>query len=391
MFSKFISGLILLVLGLGAAFAGESPAATPASATPVAILPLQFAGWHISGSTKTSKDPAVADSVNAALLKEYGLTDFESGTYARDDGRKVALKAIRFADASGAYGAFTFYKMPQMLKESIPDQGSSLNERVLFYRGNILVDAVFEKLSAMSAAELRDLSEALPLPAGNTRNLPSLPEYLPKSDSVTNTKYVVGPVGFEKISAPLSAQLVDFSSSAEVALGTYQTADGLATLMLIEYPTPQLAAEHLRRIDAAGQANAQSQAGSPIAIAGPIFDKRTGPMLVIATGAISQKEARALLSAVNYEADVTWNENTYQGKKNNLANLLLNVFMLCGILIVFAGVAGLAFGGIRIFLNQILPERVLHRQKPTDFISLNLSEGQDGAADTKVSPSIKAV
>ena len=86
-------------------------------------------------------------------------------------------------------------------------------------------------------------------------------------------------------------------------------------------------------------------------------------MLVIATGAISQKEARALLSAVNYEADVTWNENTYQGKKNNLANLLLNVFMLCGILIVFAGVAGLAFGGIRIFLNHILPERVLHRAK----------------------------
>jgi hypothetical protein len=390
MFSKFISGLILLVLAVGAAFAGESPAATPSSTTPSSILPPQFAGWHISGSTKTSKDPAVADAVNAALLKEYGLTDFESGAYTREDGRKVALKAIRFADASGAYGAFTFYKMPQMLKESIPDQGSSLNERVLFYRGNILVDAVFEKLSAMSAAELRDLSEALPLPAGNTRNLPSLPAYLPKSDYVTNTaKYVVGPVGLEKISAPLSSQLVDFNSSAEVALGTYQTSDGLATLMLIEYPTPQLAAEHLRRIDAAGQANAQP--GSLIAIAGPIFDKRTGPVLVIATGAISQKEARALLSAVNYEADVTWNENTYQGKKNNLANLLLNVFMLCGILIVFAGVAGLAFGGIRIFLNQILPERVLHRQKPTDFISLNLSEGQDGAADSKVSPSIKAV
>jgi hypothetical protein len=384
---KFIPLLILLLAGLGAAFAGESPAATPAS-----ILPPQFAGWHISGSTHASKDPAVADSVNAALLKEYGLTDFESGTYTREDGRKIALKAIRFADASGAYGAFTYYKMPQMLKESVPDQGASLNERVLFYRGNILVDAVFEKLSAMSAAELRELSEALPRPAGNTRNLPSLPAYLPKSGYVKNTaKYVVGPVGLEKLSAPLSAQLVDFNASAEVALGTYQTADGVATLMLIAYPTPQLAAEHLRRIDAANQPNPQPQPGTPIVIAGPMFDKRTGPMLVIATGTISQGEARALLSAVNYEADVTWNENTYQGKKNNLGNLLLNVFLLCGILIVFAGVAGLAFGGIRIFFNHILPERVLHREKATDFISLNLSEGQDGDADSKVSPSIKAV
>ncbi len=386
---KFMSVLILLLCGLGSAFAGESPAAKPSSPS---ILPPQFAGWHVSGSTKTSKDPAVADSVNAALLKEYGLTDFESGTYTRDDGRKVVIQAIRFADASGAYGAFTYYKMPQMLTESIPDQASSLNERVLFYRGNILVDAVFEKLSAMSAAELRDLSETLPRPAGNTGNLPSLPQYLPKSGYVKNTaKYVVGPVGLEKIGAPLSAQLVDFNSSAEVALGTYQTADGVATLMLIAYPTPQLAAEHLRKIDAATQASAQPQAGSPIAIAGPIFDKRTGPMLVIANGTISQGEARALLSSVNYEADVTWNENTYQGKKNNLGNLLLNVFLLCGILIVFASVAGLAFGGIRIFFNHILPEKVLHREKDTDFISLNLSEGQDGASDSKVSPSIKAV
>ncbi len=398
MVTKFLS--LVLFLGLGTAFAGESPAATPTTpAAPVtastAVLPPQFGGWHISGASRTSKDPAVADSVNAALLKEYGLTDFESGTYTRDDGRKVALKAIRFTDASGAYGAFTYYKMPQMLKESIPDQASSLNERVLFYRGNILVDAVFDKLTAMSTAELRELAEGLPLPEGSARNLPILPQYLPKSNYVKNTaKYVMGPVGLEKIAAPLPHELVDFGSSAEVALGTYQTSDGLATLMLIEYPTPQLAAEHLKKIDAANQSKSPAQAGSPNTIAAPvlpIYDKRTGPIVVIATGTISQGEARSLLSAVNYEADVTWNENTFQGKKNNLGNLLINVFLLCGILIVFAGVAGLAFGGIRIFLNHILPERVLHREKPTDFISLNLSDGQEGGPDSKVSPSIKAV
>jgi hypothetical protein len=396
MVTKFTSVLILLVLALGAAFTGESPAATQATRpTPpgqASILPPQFAGWQVSASTKASKDPAVADPVNAALLKEYGLTDFESGTYTRDDGRKVALKAIRFADASGAYGAFTYYKMPQMLTESIPDQGASLNERVLFYHGNILVDAVFEKLSAMSAAELRELSEALPLPTGNTRNLPILPQYLPKSGYVKNTaKYVVGPVGLEKIGAPLSAPLVDFSASTEVALGSYQTADGIATLMLIEYPTPQLAAEHLRQIDAANHANPKAQGGGPAATAGPVFNKRTGPIVVVATGAISPGEARSLLSWVNYEADVNWTENTYQGKRNNLGNLLINVFLLCGILIVFAGVAGVAFGGIRILFNHILPEKILHRQKDVDFISLNLSEGQNGAVDSKVSPSIKAV
>ncbi len=381
--ARLSSVLILLALGVATAFAGEGARATQP------ILPQRFGGWQISGSVQTSKDPAVADAVNAGLLKEYGLTDFESGTYTREDGRKLTVKAARFGDASGAYGAFTYYKMPQMLKETVPDQGASLNERVLFYRGNVLVDAVFGRLSAMSTAELRELSQELPLPVGNTRNLPSLPAYLPKLGYVKNTaKYVVGPIGLEKISAPLSSQLVDFNASAEVALGSYQTADGVATLMLISYPTPQIAAEHLRQIDAASQPNPQT--GS-VLVAGPFFNKRTGPMVVVATGAISQAEARTLLGAVNYEADVTWNENTYLGKKNNLANLLLNVFLLCAILIGFAAVAGVAFGGIRIFFNHFLPERVLHREKDADFISLNLSEGPAGTADSKVSSSIKAV
>ncbi len=387
--------IVFLLVGLvAAAFAGEGAGATPA-ATPALLPPLlppQFSGWQISGSPQTSNDPVVADAVNAALLKEYGLTDFESATYTRDDGRKLTLKAARFADATGSYGAFTYYKLPQMLKETIPDQAASLNERVLFYRGNILVDVVFEKLSAMSAAELRELSLALPMPAGNSRNLPSLPAYLPKLGYVKNTaKYVVGPVGLEKISSPIPQQLVDFSVGSEVALGTYQTSDGQATLILISYPTPQIAAEHLRWIDAARQPLAPRLAGSPPPLnAGPFFDKRTGPMLVIATGAISSDDAKSLLGLVNYEADVTWNENTYSGKKNNLGNLLLNVFLLCAILMAFSAVAGLAFGGIRLFFNRILPERLLHREKEGEFISLNLSEGEEAAADSNVSSSIKA-
>jgi hypothetical protein len=383
--------VFLLVGFVGTAFAGEGARATPAATSTPAILPSQFSGWQISGSPQASKDPAVADPANAALLKEYGFIDFESATYSRDGGRKLTLKAARFADATGSYGAFTYYKLPQMLKETIPDQAASLNERVLFYRGNILVDVVFEKLSAMSAAELRELSQGLPLPAGNSRNLPSLPAYLPKLGYVKNTaKYVVGPVGLEKIGSPLPAQLVDFSVGSEVALGTYQTSDGQATLMLISYPTPQIAAEHLRLLDAARQPNPQ-QPGSPATLSTkPVFDKRTGPMLVIATGAISPDDAKSLLSSVNYEADVTWNENTYTGKKNNLGNLLLNVFLLCAILMAFSAVAGLAFGGIRLFFNRILPERLLHREKEMEFISLNLSEGEEAAADSSVSSSIKA-
>ncbi len=156
--------VIFVVFFALSAFAGEGPRAP--------LLPKQFGGWQISGAAKPSTDPALADPINPALLKEYGFTDFESANYVRDDGRKLSVKAARFNDATGAYGAFTFYRMPQMIVEKIGDQGTSLNERVLFLRGNILVDAVFARLSAMSAAELRELASNLPLPPGNAANAP---------------------------------------------------------------------------------------------------------------------------------------------------------------------------------------------------------------------------
>ncbi len=61
---------------------------------------------------KTTADPAQADSAYPAVLKEYGFADSETATYTRDDGRKLTIKAAQFKDATGAYGAFTFYRQP---------------------------------------------------------------------------------------------------------------------------------------------------------------------------------------------------------------------------------------------------------------------------------------
>jgi hypothetical protein len=306
-------------------------------------------------------------------VKEYGFTDFSSGTYTREDGRKLTVRAARFSDASGAYGAFTYYKQPEMLNEKIGDQASSLNNRILFYRGNVLVEAVFDKLSVMSAAELRELASDIPLPQGGARNLTSLPTYLPKQDYVKNTaKYIMGPVTLDKIGSPLSAQLIDFNSGAEVVEGTYRGSTGEGTLVLISYPTPQIAAEHLKRIDAAHQPNAQQGGGSGVVEVGAFAQKRSGPIVAVAAGPITDGEANSLLASVHYDADVTWNENTFFDKKNNVANLLWNVVILCGLLMGITLAAGLAFGGVRVALQRLLPRR--DRNGEDDFIALHIDE-----------------
>jgi hypothetical protein len=373
-FSKSVLIWVVSVSAVGLAFAANTPPVT-ADAKSTPILPQSFAGWQVQGAVQTSADAGIADPANAAILKEFGFSDFASATYRRDDGRTLKVRAARFADASGAFGAYTFYLQPNMQKEQIEDQAASLNSRALFYRGHVLVDAAFSSPSAMSIAELRVLAGVLPRPSGNAANLPPILAFLPHRGYVANTeKYALGPRAFGALSSPITAQLVDFTASAEVVMGNYSSPDGQATLMLIEYPTPQLAAEHLRRIDAVRQA-APPQAGvAAVKNGGPFFDKRTGPIIAIAAGPLSESDANALLGLVNYEANVTWNENTYLDKNNNVGTLLVNVIILCFVLGAIAIVAGIGFGGIRILVKRLFPNRVFDRPEQMEFISLHLAE-----------------
>ena len=362
---------VFLIAAASVAFAADS---SP-------ILPKEFAGWQRESSVRASTDTVVADAANAPVLKEYGFSDFESTSYKRDDGRKLVIKAARFADVSGAFGAYTFYYQPEMQREQIGDQAASFNQRILFYRGNILIDAVFDRLTAMSAAELRELAGVLPRPRGNAGNPPPVLAYMPSRDYIKNTeKYVVGPLGFSHTSSPVPLDLIDFKDGTEVVLGKYRVGSGEAILTVISYPTPQIATEHMKRIDAAHSA----------AEGGMLYDKRSGPLLAIASGPLSENEARSLLGEVNYDADVTWNQSTLFDKKNNLANLLVNIILLCGILIGLALIAGLAFGGLRVALQRLFPGRIFGRQEDVEFIALHLGEDGSQTAGSKLSSSIKA-
>lgn len=372
-FSRRCRILVLIALVLAASFAIAAPAQQ--TATLAALLPQSFGGWHMQGASATSTNPAAADPANAAVLKEYRFSDFASATYTRDDGRTLKIRAARFEDASGAFGAYTFYLQPEMRSEDIGEQGASVGQRVLFYRGSVLVDALFSQESPMSGAELRELAGDLPTPVGSAANLPAFIAFMPRRRYVANTqKYVMGPAALAALSAPVPAGLVDFKDSAEVSLGNYTTPSGQATLMLISYPTPQLAAERLRMIDAAHHL-AQPQAGiEAVENSGTFYDKRTGPLVAIASGPISESDAKSLLGMVNYEANVTWNTPSDSHEVHDLYVLILNVVILCAILGVLAIVAGIAFGGFRILMKRWFPDKVFDRPDQMEFISLRLTE-----------------
>jgi hypothetical protein len=356
---RIFSLLALLLAALLPAIAASAPS------KPASLLPEAFAGWQQSSPLHSSSNPADADKVNPDLLKEFGFRDFQDATYRKGD-RKIEIKAIRFADASGAYGAFTFYRAPEMQPEKIGDQAASANERVLIYRGSVLVQAVLDRVTPMSAAELRELAVEIPLPNGSARNLPTLPLYLPRPGYVPNTvRYVMGPLGLAGINSPLPAAQVDFGRGAEVAQGLYNSGQGTATLTLIADPTPQIAGERLRAIE-------ESHPQTPNSSTPLFLSKRSGPLIAIVTGAISQREAKSLLASVNYDAEVTWNQRTGLSPRDNVGSLLVGVVLLTGVILGLMLVAGIAFGGIRIVAKRLFPDRVFDRSQDVEIIELKL-------------------
>ena len=118
---------------------------------------------------------------------------------------------------------------------------------------------------------------------------------------------------------------------------------------------------------------------------GAFAQKRSGPIVAVASGTFTQREAEALVNHIHYDADLTWNENTFFDKKNNVANLLWNVVLLCGALMGITIVAGFAFGGARVALRRLSPER--NESAEQDFIALNIDESvRDSRGGFGVSP-----
>jgi len=109
---------------------------------------------------------------------------------------------------------------------------------------------------------------------------------------------------------------------------------------------------------------------------GTFFDKRTGPIVAIAAGGISDSDAKSLLGLVNYEATVTWNSPTANAQVHDLYMLILNIVVLCAILAGLAIIAGFAFGGFRILMKRLYPDKVFDRPEQMEFISLHLTEEQ---------------
>ncbi len=314
--------------------------------SPKALLPDDFDGWVLAEPSKMVTDAAQADPANAAALKEYGFTAGLLANYKRE-GETLSLRALRFDDLSGAYGAYSYYRQNGWPKEEIGAGAASDNNRVLFWKGTTVVDAAFSRVGPMSAGELREIARQLPAPLGNRALLPPILASVPRASlEGQTTHYAVGPAGYAGSGGVLPPALVGFDKGAETVTANYSLTSNPATLTIIDYPTPQIAEAQEAAIRAYLKAGNQAQPPWPK----PLTDsdqaslevRRSGPLVVVVSGDAIPEESHRLLESVHYEANLTAIPQPVESEVEKTGKLLMGITLLT----VIGGGAAILLGGL---------------------------------------------
>lgn len=342
---------------------------------PKPLLPEAFSGWVTPKPPQRLADADAADPKNAAALREYGFVDGALATYTRGS-ESLTVRALRFPDASGAFGAYSFYRQNNWPKEEIGSGATSDHNRVLFWQGNLVVDANFSAIGAMSGSEMRDLASQLPRAEGSKLLLPPILSSLPKAqlDGQT-THYAVGPAGYAGAGGVLPPALVGFHMGAETATANYSLRSGVATLTIIDYPTPQMAAAEESRIrDYIGaRGNAQPPWPKPLADSdlASLEVRRSGPLVSIVSGDAIPDESHKLLALVHFETGLTSLPQAGDSEIAKTGRLLVGIAWIVIIGSVAAIILGFSVGGFRA-LYRLARGKPVSSMYEVEFIGLNL-------------------
>lgn len=350
-------------------------AAIPAAGQ--SLLPSSFAGWN---ETANAPNAAAPGSQNSAVFEEYGQAGTETQTYTRD-GKSVTITARKFSDPSGAYGAYSYLRTPDMPAARIGAHSSMSADRALILVGSLVLD-INGKDIEKSKPDWQALSSML-LPRAEAGLLPTLWQHLPQDGMLERSDhYILGPVALAQFFPISSGDWLGFSQGAEAETAQYRIHGHDLTLLIADFPTPQLAQKQLDQMQwKLGVISVNNPSGGIAPGNAPLYAKRSLTMLAIVSNAHSQEEAQALLDQVQSGTVFTWDEPTWQFKEPGIGTMLVGTIYGTMIICAFTLVAGIAFGGFRLVVKRAFPDRVFDRSDQMQILQLGLSSKPINAED----------
>ncbi len=304
-----------------------------------AILPDAVGPFHRTGSFQ----PAMTDQ---AIWNEYGLKSSEGANF-ENEKQKLSVTAWQLQDTTGAMAAFDWVRPADSTSSPAAPLAAQTKTGLMVVHGNYVLWFDGYKPS----------KEELDAVTGSLKNvdataLPPLATYLPEGVAPNTERYVTGPAGLQKFAPGIPPSVAAFHFGAEAQIGTFHSPKGDATMAIFNYPTHQIAMQRIAEFEKL-----------PGAVA-----KRSGPLVAVVLSAPDPDFTEKLLGQVRYQAEVTRDEYV-PTKRDNIGVLVINAFILIGILLAFAVVSGFAFGGFRAFRR-----RYRHGEEADALLTLHLTK-----------------
>ncbi len=333
--SRVLLGLVLV--GASAVSLQAQEAKTMLAMPPSPLLPesLRTGPDHDAGNGAPAWSGA-----DAPILVEDGIRRYERGdaespvghgaipgkTAPGKTGPSGTVTVYQFDDATGAYAAYSY------LRKSSADHVTLSGVSVMVSNLKLYPES--------AAALLKTVQVGLPK-VGGTKGLPPLlPTFLPTQGLKRDTvKYALGPVGYQAIGGVLPPEIIGFDKAAEVVTAKYE---GKGTLTMLLFPTPQIAGDHGRQIEA--EMNRQG------ASAGTVKLRREGPLVLMTTGAWKPAEAQEMVENIHLRNELTWNKPMppeFHSEVRKTVSLLTSILLFCGLGALAAVVIALFLGGAR--------------------------------------------
>jgi hypothetical protein len=330
------------------------------------VLPQKFGKW-VSGAGPP-EEPAIVATDNL-VTHESGRTDQESAWY---NSGKSSIRVLLedFRDPSGAYESYTARLSAKLNPSTVAPLTAAGNDQLIALVGNRVV--TIWHISSATDADLKTLLDSLAETADHTP-LPPVRSYLPQEHLIQGTqRYALGPAGLDAALATLNENKfsaitpeIGFSTGAEAMLASYQSeAHKSQDLLIIDYPTPQLAEQrlhHIRRVLAAN-----------LDLAGATVERKTS-LLSLVLRPVSAEAAAQLRNDIRYNTAVTWNEPSQTLTDPPwllvVKGIFIGTLVFCGMAIVM----GIAFGGVRVLVKKLLPGKVFDRPEDIEVLQLGLS------------------
>jgi hypothetical protein len=305
---------------------------------PVPLLPATLGKMKRVAEGDVGDGLGLVDAADAAVMTEDGLRRFARSEYV-DGPRQGTVTAYKFMDASGAVAAYDYFRRPGMRTEKVGDDAVSNGDELLMRSGANVVVSHF-RLEHESMIELtRELIAGLPKVGGSAGIAPMLPTLVTGKvgTDAESVRYALGARGYTAMGGVLPAQTVGFDKNAETV--TARTKDG-GVLTLLLYPTPQIAGDHMRAIEALRRQQSS-------VLTGTVKIRREGPLLLLTTGAWTADEAQKMVDGIHLRSEVTWDKPVpldFGTEVRKTFSLLENIAIFCAISALAMLVLGLFLG-----------------------------------------------